>query len=138
MLIEPPKSADRAAYQVIGAALAVHRALGPGFAENVYENALCVELDARGAEYIRQHRVPLRYRGEPIGVHIIDLLVDDVLIVELKAVDALGPLHVAQVNSYLVGTGKPLGLLLNFNVPQLRAGIRRVLPTTRSLAAHTP
>jgi GxxExxY protein len=76
---------------------------------------------------VRQPPVAVVYKGEVVGQHRLDLLVDDCVIVELKAVDALNPVHTAQVLSYLKATGKPLGLLLNFNVPLMKHGIRRIV-----------
>ncbi len=113
--------------RVIGAAIAVHRELGPGFLESVYESALCVELDYLGIPYSRQVVVELGYRGRPVGEGRIDLLVDGCLVVELKAVETILPIHEAQTLSYLKATGHPVGLVINFNVVALRRGIRRVV-----------
>ena len=117
---------DKMAHAVIGAAIEVHRALGPGFLESMYEEALCIELDARGIPFARQVAVVAMYRGKPIGTGKLDLLVGDRLVVELKAVDALAPVHVAQTLAYLRMTNKRLALLINFNVKILRDGIQRV------------
>ena len=116
------------AHAVIGAALEVHRLLGPGYLEAVYEEALCVELRIRGILFARQLIVSVSYKGQPVGEGRIDLLVHDALVVELKAVEALAPIHMAQILSYLKATSCKLGLLINFNVPALRqGGIRRVI-----------
>lgn len=112
--------------RVIGAAIEVHRTLGPGFLESVYESALCVELEARRIPFTRQVLVELGYKGHAVGEGRIDLVVDGDLIVELKAVEKLLPLHELQVLSYLKVTGRPLGLLINFNVEVLARGVRRV------------
>jgi GxxExxY protein len=120
------ESLDALTAKVIGAAIEVHRVLGPGFAEAVYEEALCVELADRGLPFVRQAGVAIVYKGQPVGHGRIDLLVDGQLVVELK-VSANAPLHVAQVLSYLKATGLRLGLLLNFNVTTLRQGIQRVV-----------
>ena len=125
--LEPPHRLDRLAHQVIGAALEVHRALGPGYLESVYEEAMRVELRRQGIPHVRQARFGTIYKGEVVGEHRIDILVDDELIVELKAVDALAPIHTAQVISYLKAGALQLGLLINFNVPVLKQGIRRVI-----------
>ncbi len=117
---------NRLTHAVIGAAIAVHRALGPGFLEKMYEEALCIELEARRIPYARQVDVVAMYRGKEIGTGTLDLLVGDRLIVELKAVEALAPVHEAQALAYLRMTGKRLALLINFNVPVLRDGIKRV------------
>ena len=112
--------------EVIGAAIDVHRALGPGFLESVYEEALCMELYERNIPFARQHEVIIRYKNREIGTGRIDILIDESLIIELKAVDALAPVHTAQLLSYLRITGYPLGLLVNFNVATLKDGIRRI------------
>jgi len=101
--------------------------LGPGFLESVYEEALAVELSLRGVPYVRQKAFGLSYKGHEIGEGRLDLLVGDELLVELKAVEALAPIHKAQVISYLKATGCHLGLLINFNVPVLKTGIQRVV-----------
>jgi GxxExxY protein len=120
------QSLDALTAKVIGAAIDVHRVLGPGFPEAVYEEALCVELADRGVPFVRQAGVPIVYKGHPVGHGRIDVLVDNQLVVELK-VSANAPLHVAQVHSYLKATGLRLGLLFNFNVTTLRQGIQRVV-----------
>lgn len=112
---------------VIGAALEVHRTLGPGFLEQVYESALCVELRLRGIPFVRQPSVEVAYKGEAVGEGRLDLLVGGRLIVELKSVDVLLALHTAQVLAYLRATGHRLGLIINFNAPRLRDGVRRVI-----------
>jgi GxxExxY protein len=112
---------------VIDAAIEVHRHLGPGWTEVVYEDALCVELGLRNTPYSRQLAVSLAYKGTVIGQGRIDLLVDRLLVVELKSVESLLPVHHAQVLSYLKMTHLELGLLLNFNCPLLKDGIRRII-----------
>ena len=112
---------------VIGAAIEVHRILGPGFLESVYEEALCVELQIRRISFKRQPVVTMNYKGHLIGEGRLDLLVDNTLIVELKAVEKLAPIHEAQVLSYLKMTSHPLALLINFNVCVLKDGIRRII-----------
>jgi GxxExxY protein len=112
---------------VIGAAIEVHRVLGPGFLESVYEEALCVELRLRGIPFRRQPIVAVNYKGQQVGEGKLDLLIKNTLIVELKAVENLVPIHEAQVISYLKMTGHPLALLINFNVPILKNGIRRII-----------
>lgn len=124
---EPSEQVDGLAYAVIGAAIEVHRLLGPGFLEAVYEQALAVELRLRGIPFSRQAVVAVNYKGQLVGEGRLDLLVGNALIVELKAVDALAPIHFAQVISYLKMTGHQLGLLINFNVPILKEGIKRVV-----------
>ena len=129
MSIEPDKRTDEMAHAVIGAAIEVHRQLGPGFLESVYEEALCVELTDREIFFERQREIGVLYKERPIGKHRIDLLVGQSLIVELKTVEALADIHKAQVISYLKATRLSLGLLINFNVPILRNGIQRLIYT---------
>jgi GxxExxY protein len=112
---------------VIGAAIEVHPLLGSGFLESVYEEALSVELQLRRIPFIRQPIVAVSYKGQQVGEGRLDLLVSNTLIVELKAVENLAPIHEAQVLSYLKMTGHPLALLMNFNVPILKNGIRRII-----------
>jgi GxxExxY protein len=113
--------------RIIGCAVEVHRRLGPGLLENVYESALCIELKMQHLAFARQVGIPLYYRGELISEHRPDLIVAGEVIVEVKSVDRLAPLHWAQVLTYLRVTGLNVGLLLNFNSPTLRAGLRRVV-----------
>lgn len=121
------KGIELLARNVIGAAIAVHRALGPGFLESVYEEALCIEFDHQNIPYQRQHPIAVNYRDRNVGEGRLDLLVGEKLIVELKAVEAIAPIHMAQVISYLKTTGYNLGLLINFNVPVLKDGIKRII-----------
>jgi GxxExxY protein len=113
--------------RIIGCALEVHRRLGPGLLENVYESALCIELKVNRLAFTRQVGIPLYYRGELIAEHRPDLIVEGQVIVEVKSVERLAPIHWAQVLTYLRATGLQVGLLLNFNSPTLRAGTRRVV-----------
>lgn len=129
VLKEPDARLDRLARDVIGAAIEVHRGLGPGLLESVYEEALCVELTLRGIPFVRQPAVELAYKGHPVGKGRLDLLVDDVLVVELKAVEALNDVHKAQVISYLKTTGHQLAILINFDVKLLKDGIVRLVST---------
>jgi len=112
---------------VIGAAIEVHRELGPGFLEAVYEEALSQELTTRHIPHVRQAVIHVSYKGNPVGEGKLDILVDNRLIVELKSVEALAPIHKAQVISYLKTTGLFLGLLINFNVPVLKDGVQRIV-----------
>lgn len=125
---EPSEYEDELARLVNGAVIEVHRKLGPGYPESVYENALCIELDHLGIRFERQKPVHVLYRDTVVGEGRIDLLVDGQLVVELKAVEDLAKVHFAQVKAYLRATGCVLGLLVNFNVAQIRdGGIRRVV-----------
>lgn len=128
-LPEPDKEVDQVAGVVVDAALEVHRILGPGFLESVYEQALSVELGLRAVRFARQVPVAVAYKSVAIGEARLDLLVAERLVVELKACPSLLPIHLAQVLSYLKASDRSLGLLINFNVPVLRQGIRRVIRT---------
>ncbi len=116
---------ERVAREVIGAAIAVHRQLGPGFVERIYRRSLCVELRFREVQFEQHKRVAVTYRGEPVSIDQLDLVVGGVVVVELKAVKELRPIHQAQVLSYLKASGCRIGLLLNFNVMQLVHGLHR-------------
>lgn len=115
--------------RIIGAALDVHRTLGPGLLESTYDACLAFELLERGLTFERQKELPVIYRGHRLDCgYRIDLLVENVVIVELKAVEQLGPVHTAQVISYLRLTGLRVGLLINFNVKWLRSGgLKRIV-----------
>lgn len=113
--------------QVIGAAIEVHRELGPGFLESTYEEALAYEFALRQIAFVRQCPVKLFYKQQQVGEGRLDFLVCGLLIVELKAVETILPVHLKQVVSYLKATGGHLGLLLNFNDETMHAGIRRVI-----------
>ena len=119
--------AEKLAHDVIGAAIEVHRRLGPGLHELVYEKALSRELDLREIPHCRQAPVPVIYKGVLVGEGFIDILVDDRLVLELKAVEELHPVHFAQLRGYLCVSDRRLGLLINFNVPLLQNGINRVI-----------
>jgi GxxExxY protein len=121
---------------VIGAAIEVHKALGPGFLESVYENALALELAARGIGFERQLAVPIQYRGSEVGFHRLDLFVAGLIVVELKAVKALEDVHFAVVRSYLRATGSEHGLILNFSKPTLE--IKRVIASQRPCPVFLP
>lgn len=126
---EPNQKTDHLASQVVDAALEVYRNLGAGFLESVYEKALCHELMLRGIRFENQKPIHLSYKDVAVGEAILDLLVDEKLVVELKAVDTLHPIHHAQVLNYLKATKLELGLLMNFNVKLLRDGIKRIVLT---------
>ena len=124
---EPPAHLDELARRVIGAAIEVHRELGPGFLESTYERALRIELSLQQIPFGTQHVVSTYYKGQPIADHRFDLLVAGELVVEIKAVESLAAIHTAQVLSYLKAGGYQLGLLINFNVPLLKNGVRRLI-----------
>lgn len=114
--------------EIIGAAIEVHRQLGPGLLESAYESCLAHELTLRQIPFERQKPLPIVYKDTKLDVgYRLDLLVDDLVIVELKAIDKLLPIHEAQIITYLKLTNRKLGLLLNFNVRMMKNGIKRVV-----------
>ena len=131
---EPEAPASRLIYeslteQIIGAAIEVHKALGPGLLESVYEECLCHELHLRGLRFQRQVTVPVIYKGVALDCgYRLDLIVEDTVILELKSIDRILLIHEAQLLTYLKLLDKPVGFILNFNVPTLRHGgvIRKV------------
>jgi GxxExxY protein len=116
-------------HEIVGAAIEVHRHLGPGLLESSYRECLCWELSLRAVKFRREYRLPLVYKGVKLDCgYRIDVLVEDLVPVELKTVEALAPVHEAQLLTYLRLGGWRVGLLINFNVPVLKNGIvRRVL-----------
>ena len=120
---------DNLTHRIIGAAIEVHRHLGPGLLESSYRECLCWELSLRAVKFRREYRLPLEYKGVRLDCgYRIDVLVEDLVPVELKTVEALAPVHEAQLLTYLRLGGWRVGLLINFNVPVLKNGIvRRVL-----------
>lgn len=124
---EPSAELDQIAHRVIEAAFYVHEQLGPGHYESVYENAMMIELRRHRLRVERQVSIPILFRGEVVGTSYLDILVEQELVLELKAVDMLLNIHRAQVISYLQAARLQLGLLINFNVTYLRAGIKRVI-----------
>jgi GxxExxY protein len=113
--------------RVIGCAIEVHRALGPGLLEHTYEEAMCLEMERRRLKFKRQMTFPVTYKGTSIGQQRIDLIVEDAVVVKLKSVERFDPVSMAQVLTYLRCTGLRLGLLINFNGRVLRTGIRRLI-----------
>ncbi len=126
-ILEPSRELDVASYAVIGAAMEVHRVLGPGFLETVYDEALAIELGLRKIPFERQRPISVSYKGHRIGEGRLDYLVSQSLVVELKAVDTLLPVHHAQLLSYLKAGRYRLGLLINFHVRLLKDGIKRMV-----------
>jgi len=116
--------------QIIGAAIEVHRQLGAGFLESIYENALAVEFRHCRIAFARQLSVPIVYRGVEVGLHRLDLFVQEQIVVELKAIKELTPTHFAIVRSYLKAVWREHGLILNFAKPKLE--IKRVIAPPRS------
>ena len=111
---------------IIGAAMEVHRALGPGLLESIYEMCLCRELSIRGTPFERQVLIPVEYKGVKLDCRYrADIVVDSTILLEIKAIDSLLPIHDAQLLSYLKLGGWKIGLLINFNVELLKNGLRR-------------
>jgi GxxExxY protein len=136
-LSDVPPAWNTLTEHVIGAAMEVHRTLGPGMLERMYEAALCHELKLRGISYARQRSIAMSYKGVSLGEHILDLVIDDVLVVEIKAVDLVHDVHLHQLVSYMHSGQFPLGLLFKFNLPRLKDGIyRRILSKAAPIPHH--
>jgi len=119
---------DPLSHRILGCALEVHRTLGPGLLESVYEKALAWELAAENLKVVVQAPVPVIYKGSDLDCGFrIDILVENSIVVELKTVDALAPIHETQLITYLKLSGRRIGLLINFNVPLLKHGIKRLV-----------
>ena len=124
-----PKEADRDSltHEIIGAAIEVHRHLGPGLLESAYRECLCWELWRRGSAVERERALPLLYKGTQVDAsYRVDLIVEGRVLVEVKAIERLAPIHTAQVITYLRLSGLHVGLLINFNVRVLKEGITRL------------
>jgi GxxExxY protein len=114
--------------KILGAAIEVHKVLGPGLLESAYEECLCHELASRGIEFERQKGLPVIYKNVKLDCgYRIDLLVENAVVLELKAVEDILPIHAAQLLTYLKLGNWKIGLLINFNVPILRQGIKRIV-----------
>lgn len=124
---EIPRELDELARRVVDAAFKVHKVLGPGLLESAYQACLEIELKNRGIQHCSQYELPICYEKVTVeGAYRIDLLVENQLIVELKSVDQLLPVHAAQLLTYLKLSGNRLGLLINFNTPLIKNGIKRI------------
>ena len=122
-------------HQILSAAIEVHRTLGPGLLESTYTPCLLYELHARNLRYVAQRAIPLVYKGIDLGDNYrVDLIVEDVVVVEVKSVEAVLPVHGAQTFRYMRLTNTPAGLVINFNVPRLMDGVRRLLLKDRFAA----
>ena len=122
------KKSDLLSKEIVGAAIEVHRHLGPGLLESAYEQALCYELSVRKIDFERQKPIPAKYKDVNLDCgYRIDLLVDKLVILELKAVMKIDPLFEAQLLTYLKISNLWLGMLLNFNVPVMKHGIKRIV-----------
>jgi GxxExxY protein len=113
--------------KIISCAIEVHSLLGPGLLENLYEEAMEYELKSRGINYQRQKELEITYKGNPIGSYRLDYLIEDKIIVELKCVEAIKGIHIAQLLTYLRAENLRVGLVINFNVERLKDGIKRVI-----------
>lgn len=114
--------------KIIGAAIEVHKTIGPGLLESIYEDCLCIELERRRIPFERQKGIDIEYKGVKLNnQYRLDLVVNNMVVVELKTVDELAPIHDAQVLTYLKLTGLKIGLLINFNVSVLRDGLKRLV-----------
>jgi len=113
--------------RIIKCAIEVHRQLGPGLLESVYEEALAIECELEGLQVARQVKIPVQYKGRAIGEYRLDLLIENLVIVEIKSVERYDPVFEAQVLTYLKITGKKVGLLINFNTRLVKDGIRRFI-----------
>jgi GxxExxY protein len=113
--------------RIIGCAIEVHRQLGPGLLESIYESALCVELGLAGLQFQRQVPVSISYKSQVIGDLRLDLVIENLVVAEIKSVERMEPLFEAQVLTYLKVSGKKVGLLINFNSRLLKTGIQRLI-----------
>jgi GxxExxY protein len=122
------QKADELSREIIGAAIEVHKRLGPGLLESAYEECLCCELSLRGIEFKRQLPLPVIYKGQKLDCgYRLDMLVEDLVIIEVKAIEEICPIHEAQLLTYLRLRNSWLGLIINFNVLLLKDGIRRLV-----------
>ena len=124
-MLEFPDQRDPLTEKIIGCAIEVHRVLGPGLLEASYEAALAIEFTAAKIAFQRQLVMPVFYKGQPIGEHRLDFLVEDAVVVELKSVERFDPIFEAQVLTYLRLSGKHRGLLINFHSRLLKDGVKR-------------
>ncbi|MBB02507.1 MAG: GxxExxY protein [Planctomyces sp.] len=122
------ENVDELTENIIGAAIEVHRVLGPGLLESAYEACLCRELSVRKLHFQKQVPLPVQYKGLQLEAgYRLDLLVEDKIVVEIKSVDELLPVHQTQLLTYLRLSRKRIGLLINFNVPLLKHGLKRMI-----------
>jgi GxxExxY protein len=125
---EPSQRHEFVARQIVDSAFAVHSALGPGLLESVYEQCLALELSVRNINVQRQVAIPIVYRGERIEVGFrMDMVVEGLVVVEIKAIEKTAPVHEAQLLTYLKLSGHTLGLLINFNVARIKDSLRRLV-----------
>lgn len=124
-VVKPQYEFESASREVIGVLIDVHRTLGPGFMESIYQDAVCVALSRRQIPFEAQKRISIQFEGVEIGLHYLDLVIRGQIVLELKAVKQLTETHCAQIRSYLRASGLRIGLLINFNEPVLK--IRRFM-----------
>lgn len=123
-----PSTFNNITHEILGAAIEVHRSLGPGLLESIYTPCLQFELTARGMKFVAQQPIPVVYKGVALEAsYRFDLIVEELVVVEVKSVAALTPVFEAQLLTYLHLTGCPAGLLINFNVPRLMDGVKRLI-----------
>jgi GxxExxY protein len=122
-----PDVLERIISRIIGCAIEVHRRLGPGLSEGLYEDALTIELEFQGLKFDRQREILVHYRDKLLRPQRLDLVVEDQVVVEIKAVEQLHPIHRAQLLSYVRSAGLPVGLLVNFNGETIKGNVKRVV-----------
>ena len=134
-MLPTPDQWNAISYRILGCCFQVHSHLGPGLLESVYDDALAMEMSSRGLTFERQLPVPVQYKDEIVGDSLrLDFLVEDTVVIEIKAVETLHKIHATQLLTYLKLTKKPLGLLLNFNTSSLRSGIKRIINTPNPIS----
>lgn len=127
------ESLDILSKQVVDCIFKVHKNLGPGYLEKIYEDCLCIEFSKRKISHHRQYPVRMEYEGCPVPTEFrLDLIVESQILIELKAVEKMHPVFDAQMYSYLKSSGLPMGFLVNFNVPLIKEGIKRFIPKAPS------
>ena len=132
-----PSAFNNVTHGILGAAIEVHRTLGPGLLESTYLQCLQWELGARNVRFVTQRSIPLTYKGRALGTsYRVDLIVEDLVVVEVKAVAEISPIFQAQTLTYMRVTGCPAGLLINFNVVRLIDGVKRLINPRRALAGE--
>lgn len=128
---------QKLSYNIIGACMEVHKAWGPGLLERIYHECLCYELDLRGIRYQKEYTIPLSYKGRVFESALrADLLVEDSIVVEIKSVSGINPIHKAQLISYLRLANKPCGILVNFNEVLLKDGLSKLYPSGQEQQNH--
>src|SRR5690606_29690710 len=128
---DQPLGLDDLSKEVVDCLFQVHKKIGPGYLEKIYEDCLCIECEDRGLKFIRQYPIQFKYNGRAIPSEFrLDLVIGNQILIELKAVDKLHPVYDAQIYSYLKSSELPMGFLVNFNVPLIKDGIKRFVRKT--------